>query len=289
MELLQLKYFCMVAQTENISLAARHYSVPQPAMSKTISNLEKELGVKLFERFGNRIYLNDNGKCFFDNAQLALQSLQDGVQSVKDNKQSLCGEICLLVLENRRIVTECIVEFKNVHPNVTFSIYHNFYDNEKQEENLRISAFPPKSSGFDSELLITEPILLAVSKQHRLACKKEVGVSELANERFISLPNNNSIYQITKALCYKNGFEPKSAIKCDDPFYVRNYTSIGFGISFVPSISWKGLFDDNVVLIPLQDDGFFRKTSVYWSNNCYMTNTVRAFKDFLVDYFKHMS
>lgn len=288
MELLQLKYFCTVAQTENISLAARHYLIPQPAMSKTISNLEKELGVKLFERFGNRICLNDNGKSFYSKAQLALQSIQDGILSVKDSQQPLCGEIYLLVLQNRRIVTDCIVEFKKQHPDVTFYIYHDFNDDEKREENLRISAFPPKSSGFDSELLITEPILLAVSKQHRLACKKEVAVSELTNERFISLPKTNSIYQITKALCYKNGFEPKFAIMCDDPLYVRKYTSIGFGVSFVPSISWKGLFDDNVVLLPLQDDGFFRKTSVYWSNDCYMTNTVRAFKDFMVDYFKNM-
>ena len=50
MELLQLRYFVSVAQFLNISKAARHHMIPQPAMSKTISKLERELGAPLFDR-----------------------------------------------------------------------------------------------------------------------------------------------------------------------------------------------------------------------------------------------
>lgn len=289
MELLQIKYFCMVAQTENISQAARYFAIPQPAMSKTISNLEKELGVRLFERYGNKIHLNESGKNFLEKAQLALQSLQDGIVSVKDSPQTLSGEICLLVLEHRRLVTECIVKFKKEHPEVTFSIYHDFYEDENWKDDLRISALPPKSESLDYIPLLKEPILLAVPKQHRLACQKSVALSELANERFVSLPKANSIYQITTALCRKSGFEPHISILCDDPFYVRKYTAAGFGISFVPSISWQGLFEDNIVLLPVEEDGCFRTTSVYWNKDRYMTNATKAFKNLLSEHFKSAS
>ena len=55
MELLQLRYFCTVARLQNISQAAAFHEIPQPAMSKTISKLEKELGAELFARRKNRI------------------------------------------------------------------------------------------------------------------------------------------------------------------------------------------------------------------------------------------
>ena len=61
MELLQLRYFLTVAKMLNISHAARHHMIPQPAMSKTISKLEKELGTELFVRRKNRIHLTEEG------------------------------------------------------------------------------------------------------------------------------------------------------------------------------------------------------------------------------------
>ena len=53
MELLQLKYLCTAARLENFSRAARHHNIPQSAISKTILQLERELGVQLFIRTGN--------------------------------------------------------------------------------------------------------------------------------------------------------------------------------------------------------------------------------------------
>ena len=55
MELLQLRYFQKVAELENVTKAAKYYSVPQPSMSQAISRLERDLNVKLFERKKRKI------------------------------------------------------------------------------------------------------------------------------------------------------------------------------------------------------------------------------------------
>ena len=50
MELLQLRYFCVVAKHQNMTKAAAELMISQPALSKTIASLEKELGTPLFVR-----------------------------------------------------------------------------------------------------------------------------------------------------------------------------------------------------------------------------------------------
>lgn len=64
MELLQLKYFKTVAEIGKISDAAQALFISAPALSTSVSRLEKELGVKLFDRTNNRVILNRQGEIF---------------------------------------------------------------------------------------------------------------------------------------------------------------------------------------------------------------------------------
>lgn len=99
MKLTQLLYFKTVAEVGKISLAAKKLFVSAPALSIAIANLEKELGVQLFDRTNNRVVLNDQGRAYLrhvnkilndlDQAKLELQSMTpDGNASVDDADSS---------------------------------------------------------------------------------------------------------------------------------------------------------------------------------------------------------
>ena len=62
MEIMQLRYLKEVARQESFTRAAELLHITQSALSKSIAKLEDEVGVKLFERDGNRIHLNPFGK-----------------------------------------------------------------------------------------------------------------------------------------------------------------------------------------------------------------------------------
>jgi DNA-binding transcriptional LysR family regulator len=72
MELQQLKYFKAVAHFGMIADAAQSLFISAPALSTSISRLEKELGVKLFDRTGNRITLNPQGQIFLKHTKLGV-------------------------------------------------------------------------------------------------------------------------------------------------------------------------------------------------------------------------
>ena len=82
MELLQLKYFCDAAQTQNFSKTAEKYRVPPSNISQIIRRLENELGVKLFAREANRLVLNEQGKLFYRKIKSALSLIEEAKEDM---------------------------------------------------------------------------------------------------------------------------------------------------------------------------------------------------------------
>ena len=79
MDLLQLQYFCTIAQYENITRAAKALFVSQPNLSTSLSRLEDDLGVKLFERRRGKVSLTENGQLFLSYAERVLSELNAGM------------------------------------------------------------------------------------------------------------------------------------------------------------------------------------------------------------------
>lgn len=84
MKLSQLLYFKTVAETGKISLAAKKLFVTAPALSIAIANLEKELGVKLFDRGNNRIVLNEQGKAYLRHVNQILGDLNNAKEEIRN-------------------------------------------------------------------------------------------------------------------------------------------------------------------------------------------------------------
>lgn len=281
MELLQLRYFYTAAKFESISRAARHYNLPQPALSQTISRLERELGVQLFDRLGNRVALNERGRLFYREVGRMLQTLEDGVAAVREGEEP-SGEIRLLVLEHRSAVLRWVAQFSGSHPQVLFSICHDLYGEGGFEWDLCISSQLPWISMGESAPLIREEILLAVPQGHPLWSREQVKLVQLAGERFISLSPRSSLSRITLRHCQDQGFTPRSAIVCDDPYSLRGYLSMGMGIAFVPSVSWRGLLGENIRLLPMEEK-IYRDSRLIWDGERRLPTAVRLFRDFVLE------
>jgi len=136
MDLLQLRYFLTVAKTLNITHAARIHMIPQPAMSKTVSKLEKELNVALFNRLKNRLTLTEEGKSFYRSVQNALHILDSAVEDAGKKNHPLSGELKILVRQHRLTVMECISEFKKSIPT-----FRSVFSTSRKSRSRRILIF----------------------------------------------------------------------------------------------------------------------------------------------------
>ena len=89
MEFYQLVYFKQIAESENISQSAIQLNISQPALSRSLKNLEQELGVQLFNRQGKKLVLNNHGLAFLHYANRVLDTLNEGKETENQSQSFL--------------------------------------------------------------------------------------------------------------------------------------------------------------------------------------------------------
>lgn len=278
MDLLQLKYFCDSAESQNFSQTARKYQVPPSGVSQSVKRLETELGTPLFDRKNNKVILNRTGERFYAKVKQSLSLLESAVSEVQDVTAGDGEEIKLLVYTNRQLVTRVLGDFKRQYPSVSFVIHHK-PDDVKDTYDLVISDDLSFCKEYDPELFLSEKIILATSCEHRLANKEQILGEDLAKEGFIFMDEGSSLYRHGREICHGLGFEPNVVIRTDDPSLIRKYVSLGLGVAFVPEFSWKNLFDDTVAFRSVGE--YRRDTYLFWRKNAYHTRTVLGFAEAL--------
>lgn len=288
MDILQLEYFCSAAELENFSAAANRHFIPQSAMSITIKRIENELGKQLFDRIGNRIRLNEYGKQFYVHAKNCITEFRNAKDSIK-NKNEPCGEVRLLILEERYVLAKLVSAFQNKYPEIRFNISHSLYHQSSFWFDIRITSSRSTDSNLLSAPLITDCFVLAVSKSHPLATRKSVSLKELATENFAMFPAEHNSYTTVANACLNAGFMPNVTISCDEPHCLRTYIASGLAIGVIPATAWSHLVGDEIVLIPLDEAPLCRETRIECLKSSLNSTAVNLFYNYCIDEIKKYS
>ena len=276
MEILQLKYFCDAAQTQNFSKTAKNFLVPPSNISQTIKRLEAELETPLFERHANKITLNDSGLLFYKNAKSALDLLENAKKSLKNPLKTEIIKINIHI--TRRVVMEVIENFRKMHPEIYFITVHSAEDSSDEfdivitDKELDLPYSKTKAA--------EENFLLAYNK-NSFSLSNHISSSELEDLPFITMGSGNSIHENTLKICNNLGFTPHIVLQSEDPFYIRKCIELGLGISFVPELSCHGQFSENIAFKNIGKN----KRNIYVYKKYGMKKFVNEFYDMLIDKF----
>lgn len=246
MNLQQLEYFKVIAETENFTTASKLLLVTQPALSKSISKLEEELNVPLFEKRGRNVKLTRYGKIFLVHAERALLEIGKGIKELDEMASENIDKISISSTSRvgAYFMNFIISDFLNENPNTKFQFNQQsimeiiddlknrkidigFYDNHTEAIlDSSIECIPIKK----------EEYVLIVPKNHVLADRKLISLKELENESFIAFCESSK----DKILSYKDmlGYTPKISIEpkgANIGSAVEGLVSAGAGISIVPN------------------------------------------------------
>lgn len=289
MELLQLKYFQIVARYEHMTRAAKELRIAQPALSQTIAKLEAEVGVPLFDRQGRHIKLNPFGKAFLKHMDRALSAIEDGLQEVKDLAGMDQGFITLSVVSTQ-VLGDLLRAFHQEHPNVKFRVHQHPVQTVIQqlhsgEVDLCITSLPMEHAGIDAVTLINDEIILIVPHEHRLADRQSVRLSEVAEDTFISLKKGSNMRDLTDRYFEQAGIQPDIAFEIDEPASVRSLVKAGLGISFSTRLNMRYWDHTTVVPLRIEEPVCQRPIGIAWKSDRFHSLAVRSFRQFVLDYF----
>lgn len=281
MELLQLTYFCDAASTQNFSQTAKRFNVPPSNISQSVKRLEKELGVELFSRSGNKVVLNSRGERFYHEVKNALNLLERARRTAGGAGEA--GELRLGVHVGRRVVMRVASIFQQEHPEVSL-VMENAGRDLNHDFDLIVSDGSFSHPDFVRKKVFREKILLAAKKDFFEKVGPRTG-ADMKDKPFISMRANYSMYNITREICDDLGFEPHIALQSEDPIYVRRCVNLGLGITFVPTLSWRGLFGQDVELWDVGEH--YRDICIYVRKNGFAPEYVNRFYDLLIRRFEY--
>src|SRR4051794_11045100 len=190
MDLLQLRYFQVLAAQQHVTRAAEQLHVSQPSLSRTLARLEHELGARLFDRDGRRLRLNRFGQAFLLRVDRALGELENGRRELVE-ATGLERGLVAIASETLRTVSELLAGFLRAHHAVRFRLYQSTAERmlaqlREGDVDLCFASQPLTGSLLDSVVLVREAVLLAVPVTHRLAGRKRVRIGELEGEPLVT-------------------------------------------------------------------------------------------------------
>src|SRR3984885_7276914 len=193
MELRQIRSFLSIAETLHFGRTAELIHLSQPALSLQIRALEKDVGVRLFERSRRKTTLTAAGAAFRDDAAAALSQLEQAIRRARLAANGKLGllRIGFVSVAGSEIVADIVRQFRELYPEVEVSLRNILTAEQVQmletgSLDIGFLRLPIGGhSAFDVVTVHREPFVLVVPSSHKLAKKKRVRLCEVAGENFV--------------------------------------------------------------------------------------------------------
>ena len=263
MELRHLRYFIAVAEERNFTRAAARLRMQQPPLSQALQALEKELGVRLFERLPRGVELTAAGAAFLQDAQATVSAAAQGAARAKRVASGIEGTLTLGLASSAAthgLLPRLICAFGERYPDVHLSFIEGnaaslteaIVARQAQVALFRAPVEHPPEVRFVE--ILREPLLAAIPSGHPLARKKgSLSLRDLCELPLILTrrPGAPGMYADLITACSKAGITPRIAAEVGNMLTNVLLVASGVGASVVPA-SMRGIQGALVTYAPLR-------------------------------------
>jgi DNA-binding transcriptional LysR family regulator len=288
MELRHLRYFTAVVECQGYRGASRRLHIAQPSISQAVSDLEDELGLKLFSRTGRNATVTPEGEIFYADAIRILQQAETAILTAKRAAQGEVGRLSIGFIGSATLsfLPDLIRRYKLEHPNVKLAL-HDLYPVEldkacdRGEIDIAITRplSPERGKSRQSRLLLHDPLIAVLPRSRKLKNKK-IRLAELANERFILFHRAGApvVFDTIVGACRSQGFSPRVENEPNSMQTILSLVEAEEGVAVVPA-SISNLRSHGVQFVRLVPD-LYLDLIVAWQSGA-PSAVVRTFLDFL--------
>ncbi|CCE97016.1 LysR substrate-binding domain-containing protein [Sinorhizobium fredii] len=242
MDVVQLKTLIHVAELGSLSKAADRLHIAQPALSRQIRLLEKELGVFLFERHGRGMVITDVGREVLEHATRVMFELEAIRNSVAEGRRTFRGMVVMGMTPTvAEIMTVPLVnEIKKAHPELSIRVLSAFSGHlldwlQRGELELAVSYDPePLRSLRIKPIMIENLMYVSADKEHPLNLDVPVPFAELGKVELVLPSPRHGLRGIVEACAREAGVELKTSVEADSFGAMIDLVRNGFGATVLP-------------------------------------------------------
>lgn len=255
------RIFYVVAKNGNITKASKELNISQPAISKSIKNLEEQLGGQLFFRTKRGVILTDEGKEFYKYISQAIEYIYNAENKFSDlvNLETGCIKIGISTTLTKEFLLPYLEKFHYLYPRIDIQIVTSYTDDlmTKLKNGLidiLILNLNNKNYGNDIEIIKCRKIqdCFVVGEKFKSLADKEMSFNELNNYPLLLQAKGSSTREFLDDMAKANNITLKPNIELASYSLVSEFVKIGFGIGYVTrdyvkdAIKNKELFELNL-------------------------------------------
>ncbi len=287
----QLRILKTVATEKSFIKASEILYLSQPALSKQIKTLEKNLDSSLINRQNNKISLTQNGKIFLMYSERILGLCEDSYRALTDLKNGDHGKLIIGVNETigRYLIPQILALFAQNYPQINFKVQFNStrvvaQDIINEEIDLGIvEGYVPKKfkNKLTMEYFVQDNLRLILSKLHPFAERKKIILDDLYDLNFITLNSNSTIQKFMDTILKQNNIKTKQlkiVMQLNSIEGIKTAVSLGLGAAFVSSaVIEKEIELEKLVILKIHTIKITRILSIISNPKCYKSKTFELF------------
>lgn len=248
MELRHLIYFEAVARHQHVSRAAVELSVAQPAISKQLHDLERELGAgPLFERVGRRLRLTEAGHALLIHARSIIAQVDATRAEMRERGGLRGGRVTIGAppTVGERLLPAVLAAFHRRYPDIELRMHEGSTQTmlellDRGEVDVAVVTLPIARQGLRVTPLFTERLVVVVGLGHRLAGRAEVTFADLVDEPFLLYQSGGYVREATLNACRAAGYAPRVVLHGGSLAMLLRLAEAGLGIAVIPQLALTG-------------------------------------------------
>ncbi len=242
----QMRMLAAVAEHGSVLKASRELRIAQPSVSRTLTELEAALGVRLFERSARGMTLTVFGEALLRRVKTIFGELRDADEDLRSLKEGWYGHVhigCTRLLSSG-VLAPLLSELLRERPGLNFSVLEA--DSDALLEALRdrsvdialgrLPASGHRAEDLDYELLFHEELLLLAGPEHRLSGERTVSLRDLAEESWgLPMPSSMLYRVIQQTFAGLDRPLPAARVQADSVDIMLQLVEAGDVVTLIPA------------------------------------------------------
>lgn len=287
MDIRHLRYFEAVARHSHVTRAAEELDIAQPALSKQISQLEKELDVALFDRIGRNVRLTEAGEALLPHARTILAQIEAARAEMAERVGLRRGRVALGTppTVGTQLLPQVLALFNQHYPGIEFRLHEAGVQAllellEAGLADMAIVALPVEDTLITVQELFTEELVVVVPKRHPLSNQRTIALADLRGESWVLSPKSYGLRETMLHACQRAGFIPRVVLDGGEMDMLLHLVAAGVGVTLVPRLAVEE--GSGVSVLHIHDQQLQRSLGLVWHTERTTSPAARALRAFLV-------
>lgn len=245
MELRHIRYFLAVAEERNFTRAAARLNVAQSPLSQQIRQLEREIGVRLFDRTTRSVALTYAGQTFYERTVNLINASEEAVDATRKAARGELGRLAVGFTGSAtyELLPSLVRAYLDRYPDVMLEVQSDLVTPRQVtallDGQLAVGILRPPVTvaGLAVETIRREPVVVLLANRHPSATHREIHLRDLREDWFVSYPNNppSTMYSIMQTACETAGFVPRVRQVVADSAALVALVAADTGVALVPA------------------------------------------------------